>query len=106
MPILRSAAKKGVYTSASIQEKINKTTVAHIELHIDGILTAFNAFLESDASVGRYDWMYEFECDIDYMEALNIELSKHFDNSVSVRVYGGMAKDSLSKFVCSISWSR
>lgn len=68
------------------------------------ILEEFESFLKTGGAIGKTTWTYEFECNPMCMEALNIELKKHFDKTVFVHIYGGVARDSVNKHVCQINW--
>jgi hypothetical protein len=94
------------YSTSLIQEKVNKTTHSFISVYVTQIVKEFESFLASSDAVAKSEWTYEFECNPTFMEALNIELKKHFDSSVFVRVYGGMARSSSNKLVCLINWGR
>ena len=93
-----------VYTTTLINEKLTKTTTTYASTYVKQILKEFETFLGTSNAVGKSEWTREFECSPSFMEPINAELKKHFESSVFVRVYGGVASNTSNKLICQISW--
>lgn len=97
-------SKPVVYSQSTIIGTIDDTTSKCIKPVIAKILEEFAVYLKSTGAVGANCWEYMFDCDYAYMQALNIEIQKHFDNSVFVRIYGGGVGITSNKLICRVNW--
>jgi hypothetical protein len=99
-----SKSKPIIYSQSTIVGMIDDTTGKYIKTVIVNIMNEFDTYLKSEGSAATNSWEYMFDCNYIYMSALNIEIQKHFDSSVFVRIYGGGIGATSNKLICKVNW--